>query len=295
MSQQTGRIIKTYNGYYYVLGDNGTWYTCKVRGRLKQKRFIIAAGDRVELDAAGEEGMITEILPRRNLLQRPLVANVDWLAAVFACADPDPSFLLIDKLLALAEAANIPAVLVLNKADLAPEGFFARLEAVYAPLGYPVLQVEAKNGKGLDALLEKISDSTVVFGGPSGVGKSTLLNHLNPELSLKTGQVSAKIGRGRHTTRFAELLPFQGGYIVDTPGFGNIDLAELVMDDAAQGFRELKARAGQCRFSGCTHTHEPDCAVKAAVAAGEIAASRYESYCMIRQELAAQKKRGQKS
>ena len=121
------------------------------------------------------------------------------------------------------------------------------------------------------------------------------MNHLNPELSLKTGQVSAKIGRGRHTTRFAELLPFQGGYIVDTPGFGNIDLAELVMDDAAQGFRELKARAGQCRFSGCTHTHEPDCAVKAAVAAGEIAASRYESYCMIRQELAAQKKRGQKS
>ena len=99
----------------------------------------------------------------------------------------------------------------------------------------------------------------MVFGGPSGVGKSTLLNHLNPELSLKTGQVSAKIGRGRHTTRFAELLPFQGGYIVDTPGFGNIDLAELVMDDAAQGFRELKARAGQCRFSGCTHTHEPDC------------------------------------
>ena len=292
MSTITGRIIKTYNGYYYVEGLDGQLYTCKVKGKMKQKRFIIAAGDQVRVEAAGLEGMITEILPRKNLLQRPLVANLDWLMAVFACSNPEPGFLLVDKLLALAETAGIPAALVLNKSDLAPEGLVERFRSVYEPLGYPVFAVQAKTGIGLEALRQMVTGHMVAFGGPSGVGKSTLLNHLAPGLTLKTGDVSRKIGRGRHTTRFAQLLPFQGGYIVDTPGFGNIDLAELVMEDAAAGFREFQPYLGQCRFTGCSHTHEPDCRVKEAVAAGEIAASRYASYVAIRQELAVQKKRG---
>ena len=292
MSKITGRIIKTYNGYYYVQGQDGQLYTCKVKGRMKQKRFIIAAGDQVLVEAAGLEGMIAEILPRKNLLQRPLVANLDWLMAVFACSNPDPSFLLVDKLLALAETAGIPAALVLNKVDLAPEGLVDTFRNIYEPLGYPVLAIQAKAGLGLEELRQKAAGHMVAFGGPSGVGKSTLLNHLEPGLTLKTGDVSKKIGRGRHTTRFAQLLPFQGGYIVDTPGFGNIDLAELEMEDAAAGFREFRPYEDQCRFTGCSHTHEPDCRVKEAVAAGKIAASRYESYVTIRQELAAQKKRG---
>lgn len=292
MSEITGRIIKTYNGYYYVEGQDGQLYTCKVKGRMKQRRFVMAAGDEVVVENAGLEGMISRVLPRKNLLQRPLVANLDWLMAVFACKNPDPSFLLVDKLLALAETAGIPAALVLNKCDLAPEGLIEQYRSIYEPLGYPVLAVQAKAGLGLDELREKVAGHIVAFGGPSGVGKSTLLNHLDPTLTLKTGDVSQKIGRGRHTTRFAQLLPFQGGYIVDTPGFGNIDLAELEMEDAAAGFREFQPYLGQCRFTGCSHTHEPDCRVKEAVEAGEIAASRYESYVTIRQELAAQKKRG---
>ena len=261
MSTATGRIIKTYNGYYYVAGDDGVLYTCKVKGRMKQKRFIMAAGDRVELEAQGAEGMIRQVLPRQNLLQRPLVANLDCLMAVFACGDPDPSFLLVDKLLALAEAAGIPAALVLNKRDLAPAGLIDRFRSIYEPLGYPVLPVEAREGLGLEPILERVKGHTVAFGGPSGAGKSTLLNHLDPSLTLKTGHVSSKIGRGRHTTRFAELLPFAGGYIVDTPGFGNIDLSELQMDQAADGFREIRKREGFCRFTGCTLTPEPDCDV----------------------------------
>ena len=295
MSTATGRIIKTYNGYYYVAGDDGVLYTCKVKGRMKQKRFIMAAGDRVELEAQGAEGMIRQVLPRQNLLQRPLVANLDCLMAVFACGDPDPSFLLVDKLLALADAAGIPAALVLNKRALAPAGLIDRFRSIYEPLGYPVLPVEAREGLGLEPILERVKGHTVAFGGPSGAGKSTLLNHLDPSLTLKTGHVSSKIGRGRHTTRFAELLPFAGGYIVDTPGFGNIDLSELQMDQAADGFREIRKQEGLCRFTGCTHTHEPDCEVKAAVERGEIAPSRYASYCTIRQELADPKKRGKKS
>lgn len=292
MSMTKGRVLKNYNGYYYVLAESGRICTCKVKGKMKQKRFVLATGDWVEVETEGSEGMIVQVLPRKNLLQRPLVANVDWLMAVFACKNPDPGTLLVDKLLALAEVAGIPAALVLNKSDAAPEGLLAHFRDIYEPLGYPVFVTRAKTGEGLEPLREKLKQHTVVFGGPSGVGKSTLLNHLDPALELKTGRVSDKIGRGRHTTRFAQLLPFAGGFLVDTPGFGNINLAELSMDNAADGFREIKAREGQCRFTGCTHTHEPDCEVKKAVEEGEIAPSRYESYCTIRQELAAQKKRG---
>ena len=160
--------------------------------------------------------------------------------------------------------------------------------------GYPVYFVEARKGKGLDPIRAKMTGLTSAFGGPSGAGKSTLLNHLDPSLTLETGAVSEKIGRGRHTTRFAQLLPFAGGFIVDTPGFGNIDLRELELPSVEAGFRELAPYAGQCRFTGCTHTHEPDCAVKAALQEGKIAQSRYDSSIMIRQELAEQKKRGKK-
>ena len=294
MSELTGRIIKTYNGYYYVAGSDGAVHTCKVRGRMKKDRFVLAAGDFVTLDTGGSEGMICGLKDRRNLLQRPLVANLDWLFAVFACSSPDPSLLLMDKLLALAECAGIPAALVLNKRDLAPQGFEEKLRGIYEPLGYPVLFIEARAGLGLEPIRERIAGATVAFGGPSGAGKSTLLNHLDPSLSLRTGAVSDKIGRGRHTTRFAQLLPYGGGFIVDTPGFGNIDLAELEMADAAAGFREFRQYRGQCRFTGCSHTLEPDCAVKAALAAGKIARSRYESYLVIREEIASQKKRGKK-
>ena len=292
MSTLTGRVLKTYNGYYYVLDAAGHTHTCKVKGKMKQRRFVLATGDWVEVETGASEGMIIRTLPRKNLLQRPLVANVDCLMAVFACKNPDPNPLLVDKLLALAEVAHIPAALVFNKSDMAPKGLVAHVKELYEPLGYQIFVTRAREGEGLEPLRSLIQDHTVVFGGPSGVGKSTLLKHLDPRLALRTGQVSNKIGRGRHTTRFAQLLPFAGGFLVDTPGFGNINLAELSIARAEDGFREIKAREGLCRFTGCSHTHEPGCEVKKAVEEGNIAASRYTSYCMIRQELTEAKKRG---
>ena len=208
-------------------------------GAAQKARFLLAAGDWVTLETRGEEGMIETILPRRNLLQRPLVCKPGLAFAVFAAKDPAPSFLLIDKLLALAEAYDIPAALVINKCDLAAEGFLEQIRAIYEPLGYPVYFVEARKGKGLDPIRAKMTGLTSAFGGPSGAGKSTLLNHLDPSLTLETGAVSEKIGRGRHTTRFAQLLPVAGGFIVDTPGFGNIDLRELELPSVEAGFREL--------------------------------------------------------
>jgi ribosome biogenesis GTPase len=294
LKEITGRIIKTYNGYYYVLDRDDTLYTCKVKGRMKQKHFVLATGDYVVAETEGNEGMIRTVLERKNLLQRPLIANLDCFFAVFACKDPDPSFLLIDKLLALSECAHIPTALVLNKIDLVTENFIECFRRVYEPLGIPVIAIEAKSGRNIESVRERIKGSTVAFGGPSGVGKSTLLNHLDPSFSLKTGAVSGKIGRGRHTTRFTQLLAYNGGFIADTPGFGNIDLAELELPSAEDGFREFRPYKGQCRFTGCTHTHEPDCAVKEALQKGRIAQSRYDSYVMIRQELASCRKRGRK-
>ena len=190
MSEITGRIIKTYNGYYYVLGRDGVTYTAKVRGRLIKARFLLAAGDWVTLETRGEEGMIETILPRRNLLQRPLVANLDWLFAVFAAKDPAPSFLLIDKLLALAEAYDIPAALVINKCDLAAEGFLEQIRAIYEPLGYPVYFVEARKGKGLDPIRAKMTGLTSAFGGPSGAGKTTMCNLIARFWDVNAGKIT---------------------------------------------------------------------------------------------------------
>lgn len=278
MTKLEGRIIKNYNGYYYVETANKEIHTCKVKGRLKQERFSLVTGDFVEFEIGGSEGMITQVLPRKNFLQRPLMANVDLAVVVFACANPDLQYLMLDKLLALAESARIEAIIIFNKADLASEEFQSSLKNIYENIGYEVLFTEAASGKGIDALRERIKGKTSVFAGPSGVGKSTLLNAVDPQLALATGTVSKKIGRGRHTTRFAQLLEFDEGYIADTPGFSNINLEELPILDLSGSFREFAPYAQECRFTTCTHSHEPNCGVKAAVENKTIAASRYDSY-----------------
>ena len=299
MAELAGRVLKNYNGYYYVKVDGVEQpYTCKVKGKMKKNRFSLATGDIVNFEVSSEEkgeGMITTVLPRKNFLLRPTMANLDLFVATFACAAPDFSFILADKLLALAELARIPAILVLNKEDTAPAGLIEQVRSVYEPIGYEVFTLSAEQGSGVKALRERLRGKICAFGGPSGVGKSSTINAIDSTVDLRTGAVSEKIGRGKHTTRFAQLLPFDEGYIADTPGFGNLLLEGLDEQQILAAFREFASYEQGCRFCPCTHTHEPVCGVKEAVAAGEIAQSRYESYLQMLQEVKdLQEKEGRK-
>ncbi len=287
-----GTVIKTYNGYYYILPSgappDADLIACKIRGKLKQARYSLVAGDLVQFEppAGAGEGRIQAVLPRKNALLKPAMANLDQVLVVFALSNPEPHPLQLDRFLAVAELAGLPAVLCLSKADEAPAAVVRHWVELYRGAGYAVIAFSSKENQGLDAIRTCLHNKTSVLSGPSGVGKSTLLNALFPDWQLETGAVSEKIGRGRHTTRFTQLLPLpDGGFVADTPGFSVVDFSHVTPAELAACFPEFHAFAGQCRFQPCTHDHEPDCAVKAARAQGEIAASRYESYLTILTEI----------
>ena len=285
MSELQGRVLKNYNGYYYVSVEDKI-YTCKVKGKMKQNRFSLATGDMVSFQMGEkDEGMIKKVLPRKNFLLRPTIANLDLLVVTFACASPDFSYLLADKLFALAELAKIPAVLVLNKKDIAPDGLIDEVKATYEKIGYEVFAISADNNEGIEPLREKLRGKICAFGGPSGVGKSSTINAIDSTVDLRTGEVSEKIGRGKHTTRYAQLLPFDEGYIADTPGFGNLLFEDFDEKNLVDCFKEFAEFEDGCKFCPCNHTHEPVCGVKEAVASGEVAQSRYQSYLDILQEI----------
>jgi ribosome biogenesis GTPase len=289
-----GKIIKNYNGFYYVEVDNDKVYSCKVKGKLKKNRFSLCTGDFVlfEYDEKHNgESMITEILPRKNYLSRPIVANIDLIVVATSCVDPNFSYLLTDKLLALAEIAKIPVIIILNKVDLAKEDFLTKCKATYESIGYKVFPISVKNKIGIVELERELHGKTTAFAGTSGVGKSSTINAIEPGLKLKTGIVSEKIGRGKHTTRYAELLPFAKGYLVDTPGFGNLSLEDIDAVELRKAFIEFRKYSNECKFNTCTHTHEPKCEVKAALERGEISRSRYESYLTILEEIKTKKER----
>ena len=285
MSELQGRVLKNYNGYYYVSVEDKI-YTCKVKGKMKQNRFSLATGDMVSFQMGEkDEGMIKKVLPRKNFLLRPTIANLDLLVVTFACASPDFSYLLADKLFALAELAKIPAILVLNKKDIAPDGLIDEVKATYEKIGYEVFAISADNNEGVEPLREKLRGKICAFGGPSGVGKSSTINAIDSTVDLRTGEVSEKIGRGKHTTRYAQLLPFDEGYIADTPGFGNLLFEDFDEKNLVDCFKEFAEFEDGCKFCPCNHTHEPVCGVKEAVASGEVAQSRYQSYLDILQEI----------
>ena len=285
MSELQGRVLKNYNGYYYVSVEDKI-YTCKVKGKMKQNRFSLATGDMVSFQMGEkDEGMIKKVLPRKNFLLRPTIANLDLLVVTFACVSPDFSYLLADKLFALAELAKIPAILVLNKKDLAPDGLIDEVKATYEKIGYEVYAISADNDEGIEPLREKLRGKICAFGGPSGVGKSSTINAIDNTVDLRTGEVSEKIGRGKHTTRYAQLLPFDEGYIADTPGFGNLLFEDFDEKNLVDCFREFAEFEDGCKFCPCNHTHEPVCGVKEAVASGEVTQSRYQSYLDILQEI----------
>ena len=285
MSELQGRVLKNYNGYYYVSVEDKI-YTCKVKGKMKQNRFSLATGDMVSFQMGEkDEGMIKKVLPRKNFLLRPTIANLDLLVVTFACASPDFSYLLADKLFALAELAKIPAILVLNKKDIAPDGLIDEVKATYEKIGYEVFAISADNNEGIEPLREKLRGKICAFGGPSGVGKSSTINAIDNTVDLRTGEVSEKIGRGKHTTRYAQLLPFDEGYIADTPGFGNLLFEDFDEKNLVECFKEFAEFEDGCKFCPCNHTHEPVCGVKEAVASGEVSQSRYQSYLDILQEI----------
>ncbi len=272
-----GIIIKGIGGFYYVKTDDGI-IECKARGVFRKKRITPTVGDYVEVD----NGSIVSIRERRNCLIRPAVANVDMLVVVVAAKTPDPNLFLVDKLLVNAEKNNIEPVICINKTDLLKR---EDIERIYTSAGYRVIDVSAETGENLDAVKELISGRVTAFAGLSGVGKSTILGNItsyNPE----TGDLSEKIGRGKHTTRHVELLELEyGGYVFDTPGFGSYELSDIKAAELGDYFPEFAKFNGNCRFKGCAHIKEQGCAVKEALENGEISSERYESYCILYDEL----------
>lgn len=286
-----GIVVKAYNSYYYIQTGSKI-VTCNLRGRFKKGRFSLIVGDEVAYTLTGpEKGIIEEILPRRSLLRRPMVANVDQVVVTFAAANPDINPTLVDRFLVIAEFSELEILLCINKLDLADAEQLRHVVERYEQIGYKVLCVAAKSGAGIAQLREYLHDKITVFAGPSGAGKSTILNAVQPGLELGTGEVSQKIGRGKHTTRFAELLPFAGGgFVVDTPGFSFTEFNDMQASYLMDYFPEIFPLASQCKFNTCLHVKEPQCAVKQAVAAGLIHAERYQSYLEILTEIQESKK-----
>lgn len=287
MQLEEGRVIKAYNSFFYVQTGNEL-VSCKLRGKFKKTRKSqsVVPGDKVLIGRLPDgTGVVEEQLPRESLLRRPAVANVTQVILTFAAAQPDLHPLLLNRFLVLAEWSGLKNILIcVNKADLYA-GNMAEFLKLYEEAGYKVLRVSAKENQGIDELRQALAGETTVFAGPSGVGKSSLLNVIDEHLQLATGSVSDKIKRGRHTTRVAELLPYEGGFIVDTPGFSAMELGEIPLEELANFFPEFRPYLGQCRFAPCSHTHEPDCGIKEALAAGEIAQERYEAYEAIYKEI----------
>lgn len=285
---QKGKVIKTYNSFFYVQTEKQL-ISCKMRGKFKKKTGIYL-GDWVDVCQLEDgTGVIEHIFPRHNLLKRPAVANIDQVILVFAAMQPNLHWLLLNRFLVLAEWSRIDNIIIcVNKMDLCKE---RDMLSLYRSIGYPVLCVSAKEQFGIESLKSILSGHSTVFAGPSGVGKSSLLNCLDESFSLATGEVSEKIKRGKHTTRVAQIIPYQDGYVVDTPGFSAMELADIGKQDLAGFFPEFGEYVNSCYFSPCSHTHEPNCSVKEAVRNGSIATERYEAYRSILSEI-EERKRG---
>ena len=279
-----GRIIKGIGGFYYVETKNGL-YECRARGIFRKNKITPLVGDRVKISIVDEEnkkGVVEEIQKRETELVRPPIANVNKALIVFAVKNPTPHLSLLDRFIVLAERENLEIVIVLTKIDLDDDNTFEKIKNIYEPCGYKVIGVSNFEKINIDKVKEELKDNTVVFAGPSGVGKSSLLNEIDSNFKLKTGDVSDKIKRGRHTTRHAELFELEfGGLVADTPGFSSLTLDDIDDIELKEYFIEFEEYDG-CKFgSKCIHENEPNCAVKEAVENGEIPKERYESYIQL--------------
>ncbi len=278
MQVTSGRIIRSLSGFYDVQTPEGV-ITCRGRGTLRHAGQTPLTGDMVEISLQGGKGMVQKILPRKNRFIRPAVANMDALVVFAANANPVTEPFLIDRVAAIAGDQEVPVYICINKCDLDPAVDLAR---IYIHAGFPVILASAQTGEGVEQLRDLIKGKLVAFTGNTGVGKSSMLNALCPELALATGEVSEKLGRGRHTTRHVELFSLGGGtFVADTPGFSSFDTEQmdvLLKENLQYAFPDFGQFLGRCQFHDCTHRAEPGCAVRLAVENGEIEKTRYDSY-----------------
>ncbi|MCH5250280.1 MAG: ribosome small subunit-dependent GTPase A [Lachnospiraceae bacterium] len=285
----TGKIIKGIAGFYYVHVEGMGVYACRAKGIFRNVNIKPLVGDNVHMEVTDErdkEGNVTEILPRKNSLIRPAVANIDQALVIFAIVKPDPSLNLLDRFLIRMEKQNLPSIICFNKQDIASEEEKVKLQNAYAASGYKVVFISALQNEGLDELRKLLAGKTTTVAGPSGVGKSTIINCLYPDANMETGSISEKIERGRHTTRHSEIIALgDETYIMDTPGFTYLDITDIEKDELYLYYPEFKQYEPYCRFRGCAHINEPDCKVKEAVCDGRISRLRYENYCLLYEEL----------
>ena len=284
-----GKIIKGIAGFYYIYAEDDEVYECKAKGIFRKDNQKPLVGDNVEitvLDEQEKEGSITAILPRKNSLIRPAVANVDQAFVIFAMENPKPNFMLLDRFLIMMEQEGIPAVVCFNKKDLASSEELDFLYSTYSGCGYKVILSSTLNGEGLEEIREVLKGKTTVVAGPSGVGKSSITNAMQEDIRMETGEISRKLKRGRHTTRHSQVIPVaQDTYLVDTPGFSSLYLMNMEEQELKDYFPEFWEYEGKCRFQGCRHIHEPQCAVKEALENKKISSLRYEDYVGLYEEL----------
>jgi ribosome biogenesis GTPase / thiamine phosphate phosphatase len=279
-----GTIIKGIGGFYYVKSE-GKVIECKARGKFRHKELTPVIGDSVEIEKDNDKGVITDIHKRRNLLIRPVVSNVTQAFMVFALKNPDINMELLNKFLIQCEFYDIDVVICLNKLDLAAESDYIHVTDMLACTGYKIYRLNAKEGIGVDDLKNLLRNNVTVICGPSGAGKSTIINKLAGRDVMETGDISVKLGRGKHTTRHSELIEVEDGYLVDTPGFSSLEMDFISKDDLQYCFPEFKDYLGYCKFTGCMHHKEPGCAVKEAIIAGNIDEKRYEFYVKMLEEI----------
>lgn len=284
-----GKIIKGIGGFYYVKTEDEI-IECKARGKFRHKDMKPMVGDNVRIEVSNGKGIIEDIYKRTSTLLRPTVSNVSLAFVVFAVKNPDINIDLLNRFLVLCESSNIKAIVCLNKVDLIEEDEKQLLKEQINAIGYEVLFINAKAQKGIDDLKEYMKGNVTVLCGPSGAGKSTLINALIEKDHMQTGNVSDKIGRGKHTTRHSELIEVEDGYIVDTPGFSTLDVSFIDKEDLKYAFPDFEEYNNCCRFRGCMHYKEPSCAVKNAVEEGKINKQRYDFYIRTLKEILKEKK-----
>ena len=284
-----GKIVKGIAGFYYVHVAESGIYECKAKGAFRNQKVKPLVGDNVRLEVLDEEqkkGNIEEILPRKNELIRPAVANIDQALVIFAAAKPKPNFNLLDRFLILMQYQKVPAVVCFNKQDMVDAEELQLLKNTYESAGYQVIFTSAAKEEGIQAVRDLLKGKTTTVAGPSGVGKSSLINLLSPEAEMETGDISRKIERGKHTTRHSELFALdENTFIFDTPGFSSIYLPDMEKEELGIYFPEIAEYEPFCRFQGCAHIHEPGCGVKEALEEKKISPIRYDNYKLLYEEL----------
>jgi len=290
-----GRIVKGIAGFYYIKTSEGLIYECKAKGVFRKEKLTPLVGDYAEFEVINEEkktGNVIDISERKNALIRPASANVDQALVVFAAAEPEPNLNLLDRFLIMMKKQDIPTVVCFNKIDIANDKELQLLIKNYEKCGVRVLCTSILMDEGIESIREVLKGKTTILAGPSGVGKSSMMNRLAPNANMEIGALSEKIKRGKQTTRHTELIEIdRDTYLCDSPGFGSMYIMDIEYKDLKDYFSEFDEYAGECRFLSCMHINEPDCGVKNALKDGKISSSRYENYCLLYNELKEASKR----